>query len=55
MISYGARVNNDNGHHVHFTFHVGEPGCRGLAGRLCLRKEEFDDMTEKLNMEVVQV
>ncbi len=54
-ITYGAAVISDNGYHVWFNFHAGPPGSRGLSGRdLCLTKEEFEDMTRKLNMEVVR-
>ena len=52
-ITYLARVISDNGIHVWFNFHVGwNPGSRGLSGKLCLRKEEFEDMVKKLKMEV---
>lgn len=56
MITYGARIISDNGYHVRFTLHVGPEGSKGLAAsEVCLRKEEFEDMVQKLNMAVIRI
>jgi hypothetical protein len=52
VVSYGIQVTSDDGHHVHFYLHAGPFNSRGLAGSLCLRKDEFQDFASKLKADV---
>lgn len=54
-VSFGIKVTNDEGGHVHFNLFAGTtPDARGCCGSLTMRPEEFEEFVWRLDPEAIQ-